>query len=339
MIIYKVGDIFESSAKALVNTVNCEGFMGKGLAYQFKKRYPNMFNNYKQCCDRGELTVGQVHWYNEDNKIIINFPTKNKWRGKSKIEYVDTGLDALAKVIIENNIDSIAIPPLGSGNGGLNWIEVKKLIEEKLKALSSHINIEIYEPSNNINSNKDKEPMLSERELALMKIKLSLEGKKLTQSTLNYIACIMDIYADKKIFNFKSKDGLPVDLNLKAEVKLINDFQKYHNVNTEEAYKILYGKLTSTKCDKMLKIIDKATAKSASLINSFSNKNDIEGIALVLSILSESDGIDTEYILNCLRMYYDNTNKTITKSDVEHYMELLLNSKVIQQNFIGYSLI
>ncbi len=89
----------------------------------------------------------------------------------------------------------------------------------------------------------------------------------------------------------------------------------------------------------MLKIIDKATAKSASLINSFSNKNDIEGIALVLSILSESDGIDTEYILNCLRMYYDNTNKTITKSDVEHYMELLLNSKVIQQNFIGYSLI
>ena len=119
MLTFITGDLLESSADCLVNTVNCEGYMGKGIAYQFKLKYPNNNKDYVKACKNKSLTVGKLHYFIEDNKVIINFPTKDKWRQKSKVEYIINGLNELVKLLPQLNIKSIAIPPLGCGNGGL----------------------------------------------------------------------------------------------------------------------------------------------------------------------------------------------------------------------------
>ncbi len=144
---YVTGDLLKSEAQCLVNTVNCEGYMGKGIAYQFKLAYPSNNASYVKACKNGKLKVGTIHSFTENNKVIVNFPTKDKWRANSKIEYIDLGLDKLNKFIVDKKISSIAIPPLGSGNGGLMWHDVKPLIESKLDAISDDIDIYIYEPS------------------------------------------------------------------------------------------------------------------------------------------------------------------------------------------------
>lgn len=143
MLFYTTGDLLQSNAEALVNTVNCEGYMGKGIAYQFKLQFPDNNVDYVKACKNGQLKPGKLHYFRERGKIIINFPTKNKWREKSKIEYIETGLDELLVLISNLNIKSIAIPPLGSGNGGLIWTNVKEVIIDKLQAISEDVDIYI----------------------------------------------------------------------------------------------------------------------------------------------------------------------------------------------------
>lgn len=136
------GNIFDADVEALVNPVNCVGVMGKGLALQFKKRYPDNFDCYKAACDIGDIKIGQM-LSTRPNKVIINFPTKIHWRDKSKLEYIERGLDGLLKLIDQCGIKSIAIPPLGCGLGGLKWSEVKPLIIEYMEP---SVETWIYEP-------------------------------------------------------------------------------------------------------------------------------------------------------------------------------------------------
>lgn len=130
MITYTTGNIFDSRAECLVNTVNCEGYMGKGIAYQFKLRFPENNRDYVRACKNGELQIGTIHSFSEDGKEIVNFPTKDKWREKSQMRYVENGFDRLVDFIKENSITSIALPPLGCGNGGLIWGDVKQVVEK-----------------------------------------------------------------------------------------------------------------------------------------------------------------------------------------------------------------
>lgn len=146
MIIFVEGDILETSAEAVVNPVNCEGYMGKGLALQVKKLYPKTFNSYSIACKEGQLKIGKVHYFREKDKIIINFPTKDKWRAKSKLDYITDGVPELINIIKELNIKSIAIPPLGCGLGGLKWNEVKQVLLERLENVSDMLDIFIYKP-------------------------------------------------------------------------------------------------------------------------------------------------------------------------------------------------
>lgn len=151
MINYTIGDLLNDPAEALVNTVNCVGVMGRGIALQFKKQCPENFQAYEHACKAGEVKLGKMFvWENQSifgKSYIINFPTKNHWRAKSQLKDIATGLDDLVQVIKTNQIKSIAIPPLGSGLGGLDWQQVKPLIEEKLAELTD-TKITIYEPSN-----------------------------------------------------------------------------------------------------------------------------------------------------------------------------------------------
>lgn len=136
MIEYTTGNLLKADAEALVNTVNCVGFMGKGIALQFKQAFPENFKDYERACKKGEVKIGAIHVHNQHSminpKYIFNFPTKNHWKGKSKIEDIESGLISLLENIKRFDIESIAIPPLGCGLGGLEWNEVRPLITDVL---------------------------------------------------------------------------------------------------------------------------------------------------------------------------------------------------------------
>jgi O-acetyl-ADP-ribose deacetylase (regulator of RNase III)/uncharacterized protein YwgA len=144
------GNLLNENVDALVNTVNCVGVMGKGIALQFKQTYPGNFKEYEKACRRHEVSTGKIFVYPTGAllgvKYIINFPTKKHWKEKSEIGYIRNGLDNLIEVIKDYSIHSIAIPPLGCGNGGLNWRDVRPLIVAKLSQLPD-IQVIIYEPS------------------------------------------------------------------------------------------------------------------------------------------------------------------------------------------------
>ncbi len=160
MIHYKTGNLLDSEAEALVNTVNTVGVMGKGIALQFKNMFPNNFKLYASACKNKELKIGKLLVTKEEvlllgKKTIINFPTKTNWRLPSEYQYIESGLAELLKVIKEKNIKSIAIPPLGAGNGGLDWNKVKQILEKYLSNLDCEIFI--YEPSDAIKEVLKKE--------------------------------------------------------------------------------------------------------------------------------------------------------------------------------------
>jgi O-acetyl-ADP-ribose deacetylase (regulator of RNase III) len=159
MMEFTTGDILKSNAEALVNTVNCVGIMGRGIALQFKEKFPANFKAYAAACERGELQPGHMFvfptgWVTGP-KYIINFPTKRHWRGKSRIEDIESGLGALRNVIEELGIRSIAIPPLGAGLGGLDWNQVRPRIEHALNSLGE-ASIVVFEPSQPVTASSEK---------------------------------------------------------------------------------------------------------------------------------------------------------------------------------------
>ena len=141
----QIGDLFESQAQTLVNTVNCVGVMGKGVAEGFKRRFPQMFDDYKRRSDRKAVRIGEPYLFCDlSGTQIINFPTKDHWRSPSRLAYIELGLDYLVAHASEWKISSLALPPLGCGNGGLEWSEVGPLIYQKLHRLP--IDVEVYAP-------------------------------------------------------------------------------------------------------------------------------------------------------------------------------------------------
>ena len=142
MIKYVKGDIFNSQMETIVNPVNCVGVMGKGLALEYKRRYPALFLSYKSACARKLIIPGRVYVSRQRDKKVLLFPTKDHWKDPSKYEYIDSGLSYFAKNYKDLNIQSCAFPRIGCGLGGLDWEKVKVLIEKHLGDLD--IEIEVY---------------------------------------------------------------------------------------------------------------------------------------------------------------------------------------------------
>jgi O-acetyl-ADP-ribose deacetylase (regulator of RNase III) len=142
------GNLLAADADALVNTVNAEGVMGKGLALQFKKAFPEAFASYEKACKAGEVAPGRMHVVKRlaSPRFIINFPTKNRWRQPSKIEFIRDGLVDLVKQVRALGIESIAIPPLGCGMGGLAWSDVKPLIVRAFDEVPT-VRVVLFEPT------------------------------------------------------------------------------------------------------------------------------------------------------------------------------------------------
>ena len=160
MIKYIKGNLLESDAEAFVNTVNTVGVMGKGIALQFKNQYPVNYKTYQQACKTNKIQIGRMFVTNESTllkgaKTIINFPTKTDWRKPSEYIYIEQGLKDLKEVLLSNRIQSVAVPPLGAGNGKLDWIKVKNLIEYYLSDITCEVLV--YEPNAKIEEVMRKE--------------------------------------------------------------------------------------------------------------------------------------------------------------------------------------
>lgn len=145
------GDLLkQDDVDAIVNTVNCVGIMGKGIALQFKNKWPANFKAYEAACKQKQVKVGSMFVYDSGGLLkpnyIINFPTKDHWKGKSKVEYIQSGLQDLVVQIKRLGIKSIALPPLGCGNGGLNWTVVKPLIKSAFAQLPE-VEVRLFEPT------------------------------------------------------------------------------------------------------------------------------------------------------------------------------------------------
>lgn len=212
MIELRRGDILKADADAVVNTVNCVGVMGRGIALQFKKAFPDVHRAYVAACKRGEVEPGRVQTFDlnrfERPHYVINFPTKKHWRGKSKMEYIEEGLDALVEEVSRLGVPTVAIPPLGCGLGGLEWHEVRSRIERAFEALP-YVQVLLYEPKgapSPAQMAKDEQaPNMTEgRALLLVLIR-------------KYLAAIMDpavsLLEIHKLMYFMQVSGQPLRLN------------------------------------------------------------------------------------------------------------------------------
>ena len=234
MIIYEKGDLFKklNHVEAIINTVNCVGVMGKGIALEFKKRYPENLQMYKSKCFNNELTIGNSFVYeipkSETTKFIINFPTKKHWRNPSKMEYIDAGLNNLIEIIAKYNMKSIAMPALGCGNGNLDWDLVKPLIEKKLGPLKD-LKIIIFEPSTSkkkeTNSTKKKPRLTKDRKKLLLLMNdfnMATSGPMLC-FIQTHIICYFLNSKNKKI-SFELRDKGPYLEDINKVILLLSQF-------------------------------------------------------------------------------------------------------------------
>jgi len=330
MITFLTGNILESEAEALVNTVNCEGFMGKGLAYQFKKSFPQTNKSYVQMCNRNELSPGKMHYFRENNKFIINFPTKDKWRRKSEIDYIEKGMNSLVKLIEKQNITSIAIPPLGSGNGGLDWKDVKSIIWEYIYPISNEVEIYIYEPSLNYKAQSKKAPKLTLSHFILMNIKNKLN--KFSKLRLQKVAFFINLFSKENYFKFEAHLYGPYSHSIDIISKDIKEFQEFHKFNTEDALEYAYNTLISKSVEQKLNDFLIPLEKSTNLINKYSSDKDIELYSTIAYILSEQTKLNSEKIIEYIHNWSDLKKEKFENKTIEAALVQMIKDNIIQKD-------
>ena len=214
MIERKTGDIFVEDVEAIVNSVNCVGVMGRGIALQFKNRFPENFKAYSEACKRDEVRPGRMFVYESrrmtNPRYIINFPTKRHWRGKSRMEDIEAGLRALVREIGERNIRSIAIPPLGSNLGGLDWADVRPRIERALAGLDDVV-VVLFEPgggpADDRPNRSTKVPSMTRGRAALVALM-----DRYQRGSLDPFVTLLEVH---KLMYFMQEAGEPLRLNFR----------------------------------------------------------------------------------------------------------------------------
>ena len=291
MIKNKNGDILREDVEAIVNTVNCVGIMGRGLALQFKNKFPQNFKEYQLACTNKEVQLGKmfVHQTGQliNPKYIINFPTKGHWKQNSKIEDISNGLDDLITIIEKYSIKSIAIPPLGSGLGGLDWKMVKKLIEEKLKNINC--TVMLFEPlEQKIEKSITKEiPKMTAGRAAL----IGLMDRYL-QGLMDPFISLIEVH---KLMYFMQESGEELRLKYKkAQFGPYADNLR-HVLNTIEGHFISGYEDGGDAPTKQLKLIPKAVEDAKNYLTNKKNTN--ENFVKVAKLV---DGFETPFGLELL---------------------------------------
>lgn len=331
------GNLLDSQAKCLVNAVNCEGFMGKGIAYQFKEKFPKNNKNYIVACNESKLQVGDILFFEENDKVIANFPTKNKWREKSQYSHIESGLQSLKNGIIKHNLSSIAIPPLGCGNGGLDWNIVKKMIVDSLGNLNTQILL--YEPTSNYNSPNKNMAKMNASHLILMRLKNAIHKDKFGKNALQKAAYFLNIFSGNDYFKFEQNKFGPYAHSIEILSKRIKEFQKSYGVETSEAEKILYDRIISDSVKETLKKYESAITKSANFVNSIDSTHTLEIIATVIDIIKNNPEFTNakiiDYFFNEWKKY---DKKRFSENEIELAINNLIKSKIIIPELVGYSL-
>jgi O-acetyl-ADP-ribose deacetylase (regulator of RNase III) len=217
MIELQRGDILKADAEALVNTVNCVGVMGRGVALQFKKAFPDNFKFYERACEQGQVRPGTMLVYDRERltapRYIVNFPTKRHWKGKSRMEDIEAGLKSLVRTVRELGIRSIAVPPLGCGLGGLRWSDVRPRIESALGTVPN-LEVKLYEPAGAPEAEKmvkhGKKPDMTIGRAALLAL------------IRRYLSAVMDPFVSllevHKLMYFLQESGQPLRLKYEKAV-------------------------------------------------------------------------------------------------------------------------
>lgn len=291
MIEYKNGDILSEDAEAIVNTVNCVGIMGRGLALQYKNKYPQNFKEYELACKNEEVKPGKmfVHQTGQlmNPKYIINFPTKRHWKANSKIEDIEDGLDDLIKVIQNLGIKSIAIPPLGSGLGGLDWKIVKQKIEQKLSKIECQI--VIYEPlEQKIDKTKTREvPKMTAGRAALVGLM-----DRYLKGLMDPFVSLLEVH---KLMYFMQEAGEPLKLQYKKA-----QFGPYAD-NLRHVMNVIEGHLISgyedggDAPDKQINLIESAVEDARKFL--IGHHQTQENFVKITKLV---DGFETPYGLELL---------------------------------------
>jgi len=236
MIEYIEGDIFDSPAQVIVNTVNTVGVMGKGLALSFKKRYPDMFESYKKVCEKHQLTIGKLMLHQEADHWILLFPTKENWRNPSKLEYIEKGLMKFVSTYAEKHITSIAFPKLGCGNGELDWNLVRPLMERYLKPLP--IDVYIYLGVNNDNLPEHKEQQKTIKWLKENAKDMSFDGVIDDLKTLSPLVPYSFDYNEVE-YSFSYDNGITIENdNIKIQVTENDFFAIWDEIRNQSVFRI-----------------------------------------------------------------------------------------------------
>jgi O-acetyl-ADP-ribose deacetylase (regulator of RNase III)/uncharacterized protein YwgA len=303
-----IGDMFASNAQTLVNTVNCVGVMGKGVALKFKERFPAMFEDYARRCERKAVKLGEPYLYEiETGPKILNFPTKNHWRSPSRLDDIERGLEYLAAHHQDWNISSIAMPPLGCGNGGLEWSEVGPLIYRKLRGLP--IDIEVYAPYGTPTTE-----LTTEFLAAPMQLSLDGKGRKHEKMNSGWVAIVEVLrelenqpYAPpvgrtifQKICYVITEMGVPTGFEFgkgsygpfSADVKpALHDFANRNWIQEETLGRMValrVGKQFEKERNKFTEQIEEHRKKIDKTVDLFSRIKDTEQAEEVLTVLFAS---------------------------------------------------
>ncbi|MDV2904926.1 macro domain-containing protein [Phytobacter diazotrophicus] len=289
MIKYENGDILNAPTEALVNTVNCQGYMGKGIALQFKNKYPGNFSFYENKCKRGEMTVDEVLVYKEKSQYIINFATKQEWRKKSQYDFIEKGLQSLIFKVKELGIKSISIPPLGCGNGGLDWVKVHELIIKAFSQLENEIDVLIFPPKAKIEK-KDNNINLKH-----VLVNLAYDALKTkTKYSIFTTFYLCDALLKNNDFSFSLQHGRAYskelddimnyihDIKINSKQKLSDFFCEYVRINANKEF--------ITKYDMYNQLI----TKISEILNSFSDKNEYSELVLLIESIKKNETISSE---------------------------------------------
>ena len=332
------GNIFESETQALINPVNTQGIMGKGLAYQFKIKYPNNFQNYEQKCLIKEVDVGKDLIYTEEkDKIIINFPTKKNWKENSKIEYIEIGLKKLEEVLEKLRIKSVSIPPIGAGNGKLDWKLVKNEIEKFEKRVSKSTNVIIYEPA-------ISESKLSKGHYLIAYTLVKAEEKGIKKEITDLVLQKLIYLGDRNnYFKFKEESEGPFSKLISIQYQKLKEYSKLNNKKLVEIEKELLKEEITKNLQKEKENIENAIQIYINMKNFYSIsvkeeiENKVELLSTVIHILKnkKDDEISNNNIYEEMKSWNKRKDKKYSLEDIGQMFDFLEKEKILKKDIFN----
>lgn len=323
--VVKIGDIFSSKAKTLVNTVNCVGVMGKGIASEFKIRYPEMYREYIHFCQKNEIKPGKPYYYSDIlGNSIINFPTKDHWRSPSRLSYIVEGLNWFRENYTKLGITSIAFPPLGCGNGGLSWKTVGPIMYKLLHDLP--IEIEIYAPYGT-SLEQTTEGFLSANSISSEEDIIGDRNMRFNRYWLLILYVVQQVNSDKyvlkvgrvifqKICYILTREGLPTGFNF------VQGYYGPFAKEVKEAITVLSNANLMTEKHQN-KMTETVVADKFKLAKSDYTDEEMHHVNRAIDLFSRIKSTDHAEMITTVLFSYDSLIKkgeTISEKDIYHYV-------------------